>query len=155
MPQGPQGYDLTVMHPFRGKRFYHSVENNPYFFNGPYTTLAVQTATFIFTFQFFANHSAEYPDGFLDGETLKSFESVVGEPGHFQYIPGHEKIPENVSGASLPVFSRLRTHAPLSPRSGTAGRSTTTSGWLASRWTPSTPSSTCRTCWCWAATRAR
>ena len=97
MPQGPQGYDLKVMHPFRKKRFYHSVANNPYMFNGPYTTFAVQTATYIFTFQFFANHSAEYPDGFLDGETLKSFESVVGEPGNFQYIPGHEKIPENVS----------------------------------------------------------
>ncbi|ETS73861.1 hypothetical protein PFICI_14807 [Pestalotiopsis fici W106-1] len=95
MPQGPNGYDLTVMHPFRGLRFQNSVNTNPYFFNGPFTGLAVQTATYVFTYRFFANHSAEYPEGFLDSETLKSFESVVGEPGSFQWIPGHERVPDN------------------------------------------------------------
>lgn len=139
MPQGPQGYDLTVMHPFRSKRFYHSVANNPYFFNGPYTTLAVQTATYIFTFQFFANHSAEHPDGFLDGETLKSFESVVGEPGNFKYIPGHEKIPENwyrraigddfgLTGFALEAVAALRVIPDLLVLGGNTGQVNTFTG---------------------------
>ncbi|KAI4593977.1 hypothetical protein KJ359_008765 [Pestalotiopsis sp. 9143b] len=95
MPQGPNGYDLTVMHPFRGLRFHDSVNTNPYFFNGPFTGLAVQTATYVFTYRFFANHSEDYPEGYLDGESLKSFESIIGEPGNFTWVPGHERIPDN------------------------------------------------------------
>lgn len=101
MPQGPNGYDLTVMHPFRGKRFQDSIHTNPYFFNGPFGALAIQTATYLFTYHFFGNCSEEHPKGYLDGETLKSFESVVGESGSFKHIPGHERIPENVSRPSL------------------------------------------------------
>lgn len=96
MPQGPNGYDLTVMYPFRAKRYKNSIETNGRYFAGPLTHYAINTATYLFTYRFFANHSAEYPDGFLDGETLKSFESVKGSPGSFQKVVGNERIPDNV-----------------------------------------------------------
>ena len=40
-----------------------------------------------------ANHSAEYPDGYLDKETLKSFFAISGDSGSFTYQPGYERIP--------------------------------------------------------------
>ena len=42
-----------------------------------------------------ANHSAEYPEGYLDRETFKSFFAVSGSPGNFQYKEGYERIPDN------------------------------------------------------------
>ncbi|KAI4660829.1 uncharacterized protein J4E79_005397 [Alternaria viburni] len=95
MPIGPQGYDLTVMHPFRGSRYNNSVATNGHYWAGPLTHYAINTATYLFTFHFFSNHSAEYPSGYLDGETLKSFEGVTGEKGSFKWARGQEKIPEN------------------------------------------------------------
>jgi hypothetical protein len=97
LPLGSRGYDLDVLATFRGLRFENSVSTNGYFFYGPFTGYAIQTATYIFTYRYFANHSAQYPEGYLDGETLKSFVSVTGEPGSFVYTPGHEKIPDTVS----------------------------------------------------------
>jgi hypothetical protein len=41
-----------------------------------------------------SNKSSEYPEGYLNGEVLKSFMSITGEPGSFVYTPGHEKIPD-------------------------------------------------------------
>jgi hypothetical protein len=96
MPLGPNGYDLTVMHPFRGARFNDSVATNGHYFAGPFTHFAINTATYLFTYHFFANHSAEHPDGYLDAETLKSFEGVTGSPGNFKWSSGRERIPENV-----------------------------------------------------------
>lgn len=106
MPQGPNGYDLTVMNPFRGACFNDSVSTNGHFFAGPFTHLAVNAAAHLFTYRFFANFSAEHPDGYLDVETLKSFEGVTGEPGSFQWQQGRERIPENVSS----VGSRSLTY---------------------------------------------
>jgi hypothetical protein len=97
MPKGPNGYDLTVMFPLRGARFNDSIATNGRFFSGPFTQLAVNAATYLFTYRFFANYSAEYPDGYLDEETLKSFEGVTGEKGSFQWQTGRERIPDNVS----------------------------------------------------------
>lgn len=97
MPKGPNGYDLTVMHPFRGARFNDSIATNGHYFAGPFTQFAVNTATYLFTYHFFANYSAEYPDGYLDVETLKAFEGVTGEPENFQWESGRERIPDNVS----------------------------------------------------------
>jgi hypothetical protein len=96
MPVGPNGYDLTVMHPFRGARFNNSVATNGHYFAGPFTHFALNTATYLFTYHFFANHSAEHPEGYLSGETLKSFEGVIGSAGSFKWSSGRERIPENV-----------------------------------------------------------
>jgi len=97
MPKGPNGYDLTVFHPFRGARFNDLVATNEHFFSGPLTHLAVEAAAHYFTYRFFANYSAEYPDGYRDEETLKSFEGVTGERGSLLWKAGRERIPENVS----------------------------------------------------------
>ncbi|POR39495.1 hypothetical protein TPAR_00289 [Tolypocladium paradoxum] len=94
-PLGPNGYDLSTLTDFRVKRFRRSRENNPYFFNGPFTGVAVQPAAFTFIYRFMANNSAEYPEGYLDGDVLKSVFSITGEPGSFVYSEGHERIPEN------------------------------------------------------------
>lgn len=42
-----------------------------------------------------ANHTAEYPAGILDQETLKSFNAISGESGSFVWTPGYERIPDN------------------------------------------------------------
>lgn len=55
----------------------------------------VQPAAYTFIYRFMANKSAEYPEGYLDGEVLKSFFSISGEPGNFKHTEGHERIPDN------------------------------------------------------------
>jgi len=37
-------YDLRVLTPFRATRFQKSIDNNPYFFNGPFSGVVVQPA---------------------------------------------------------------------------------------------------------------
>ena len=46
-------------------------------------------------YRFMSNKSAEYPEGYLDGNVLKSFFAITGEPGNFQWNEGQEKIPDN------------------------------------------------------------
>ncbi|KAM3071057.1 hypothetical protein ACMFMG_009964 [Clarireedia jacksonii] len=94
-PLGPNGYDLTTLTPFRAKRFQQSIDNNKNFFNGPFTGVLVQPAAYTFIYRFMSNKSAEYPEGYLDGEVLKSFFSITGTPGNFTWTEGHEKIPDN------------------------------------------------------------
>lgn len=94
-PLGPYGYDLTTLTSFRAKRFQESIENNPYFFNGPFSGVVVQPAAYTFIYRFMANKSAEYPEGYLNADVLKSFFSITGTPGNFQWTEGYEKIPDN------------------------------------------------------------
>lgn len=94
-PLGPNGYDLTTLTPFRASRFQQSIDQNPYFFNGPFTGVLVQPAAYTFIYRFMSNKSAEYPEGYLNGEVLKSFFSITGEPGSFKWTEGYEKIPDN------------------------------------------------------------
>lgn len=43
-----------------------------------------------------SNHSAEYPNGILDKETLKNFYAITENPdGSLSYRPGYERIPYN------------------------------------------------------------
>ena len=95
LPPGPNGYDLTVLTPFRASRFEQSIQNNPYFFNGPFSGVAVQPAAYTFIYRFMSNKSAEYPEGYLDGDVLKSFFGITGEPGSFTWDEGTERIPDN------------------------------------------------------------
>lgn len=95
LPLGPNGYDLSVLTPFRATRFQQSIDNNPYFFNGPFSGIAVQPAAYTFIYRYMANKSSEYPEGYLNGDVLKSFYSITGEPGSFVWTEGHEKIPDN------------------------------------------------------------
>jgi len=88
-------YDIPTLTKFRAARFQQSIENNPYFFNGPFSGVLVQPAAYTFIYRFMSNKSAEYPEGILNQEVLKSFFSITGEPGSFAYTEGHEKIPDN------------------------------------------------------------
>lgn len=88
-------YDLSVLTPFRAARFQQSIDNNPYFFNAPFAGVAVQPAAYTFIYRFMANKSAEYPEGRLNQEVLKSFFSITGNSGNFKWTEGYEKIPEN------------------------------------------------------------
>jgi hypothetical protein len=96
MPLGPNGIDLTVLTPFRIARIRQSIATNGHYFAGPLTHFAFNPATYLFIYRFFANHTAENIEGYLDVETLKSFQGVTGERGNYQWASGREKIPENV-----------------------------------------------------------
>lgn len=95
-PLGPSGYDLSVIIPFRRERIQQSIETNGRYFAGPFSHIVLNVAAHVFTYRYFANFTAEHPEGYLDLETLKSFSGVTGEPGSFQGTSGHERIPENV-----------------------------------------------------------
>ncbi|RDA89433.1 hypothetical protein CP532_6116 [Ophiocordyceps camponoti-leonardi (nom. inval.)] len=95
MPQGPNGYDITTLTEFRSERWDESVHKNANFFYGPFSGNIAQRAAYIFIYRLMSNKSAEYPEGYLNGDVLKSFFSVEGESGNFTYRPGHERIPDN------------------------------------------------------------
>ncbi|GAB7349625.1 hypothetical protein MBLNU459_g0307t1 [Dothideomycetes sp. NU459] len=103
-------YDLDILTDFRATRFQQSIDNNPYFFNGVFSGVLVQPAAYTFIYRFMANKSAEYPEGKLDGEVLKTFFSITGEDGNFTYTPGYERIPDNwytrnvVDDYTIPYF---------------------------------------------------
>jgi hypothetical protein len=44
----------------------------------------VQPAAYTFIYRFMANKSAEYPQGKLNGEVLKSFFAITGDDGNFK-----------------------------------------------------------------------
>jgi len=81
---------------FRLKRVRHSIATNGHYFAGPVTFFALNPATYQFTYRFFANHTAENSEGYLDEQTLMTFEGVTKENGEYKWSPGRERIPENV-----------------------------------------------------------
>jgi len=42
-----------------------------------------------------ANHTAEHPAGILNGNVLKSFYGITGQPGNFKWNKGYNRIPDN------------------------------------------------------------
>lgn len=44
----------------------------------------MQPAAYTFIYRFMANKSAEYPQGKLNGEVLKSFFAITGDDGNFK-----------------------------------------------------------------------
>lgn len=88
-------YDLSVMAKLRKITFERSIENNPYFWYGPFTGEAVSQAAHTFIYRFMSNKSAENPQGVLNQEVLKSFFAIEGERNNFTHNPGWERIPEN------------------------------------------------------------
>ncbi|KAI4854614.1 Cloroperoxidase [Aureobasidium sp. EXF-8845] len=86
---------LESLTAFRSFRFDTQVANNPYFFNGPFTGVAVQPAAYTFIYRFMANHSAEAPYGYLSYDTIKSWFGITGTQGSYKANQGQEKIPDN------------------------------------------------------------
>ncbi|KAF7196971.1 Dothistromin biosynthesis peroxidase dotB [Pseudocercospora fuligena] len=80
----------------------YSVNNNPYYFSGPFSGL-VAPAAHNFVANFMSNHSAEQPGGYLSKEVLQSFFAISGtgagasgdNPGDYVHNIGMERIPEN------------------------------------------------------------
>ena len=68
---------------------------NPYYFAGQFSGVFVEPAGYALPTRLMANHSAQYPDGYLDRDTLKSFFGMTGASGSFAYTPGGERIPDN------------------------------------------------------------
>ena len=93
--QNGDSIDLDVLTNYRVTRFQQSVSNNPYFFNAPFSGIVAQPAAWTFIYRFMANKSAEYPEGLLTGDVLKSFYSVTGDYPNFKYTPGYEAFPDN------------------------------------------------------------
>ncbi|KAI1513835.1 Dimer-Tnp-hAT dimerization containing protein [Pyrenophora tritici-repentis] len=91
----PQAEGNSDIEDNQTRPFRSLVATNGRYWAGPVTHFAINTATYLFTYHFFANHSAKYPEGYLNGETLKSFEGVTGSPGSFKWASGRERIPEN------------------------------------------------------------
>ncbi|KAK4896475.1 hypothetical protein LTR27_005691 [Elasticomyces elasticus] len=88
-------YNIDVLRDFRLKRFQESIDKNPLFVYGPFTGMAVSQAAFTFIYRFMANHSAEFPEGKLDKDVLKSFMSIQGSEDNLKWVPGNERIPSN------------------------------------------------------------
>ena len=104
-------YNLDVLRTFRNERFAQSIAQNPYFYYGPVSGMAVSQAAFTFIYRFMANHSAEYPEGVLNQDVLKSFYSVSGNDADgFTWTRGNERIPDNwyrrneVDAYTIPYF---------------------------------------------------
>ena len=55
----------------------------------------MQPAAYTFIYRFMANHSAEYPAGYLSYETIQSWFGVEGTDGNYQANQGTEQIPAN------------------------------------------------------------
>jgi hypothetical protein len=79
--------------PYRQARFNNSIETNPYFFYSPFSGILVSPAGFSFPPAMMSNKSAEYPEGYLNRDILKTFFAVEGVPGSFTYKKGWERIP--------------------------------------------------------------
>ncbi|KAF2086379.1 Cloroperoxidase [Saccharata proteae CBS 121410] len=83
------------IYPFRISRFNNSIETNPYFFFSPFAGVLVTPAGYNFPPAMMANHSAEFPEGYLNKEIMKSFFSLGGSDDAVTYTIGHERIPDN------------------------------------------------------------
>ncbi|KAL8857154.1 MAG: hypothetical protein Q9178_006330 [Gyalolechia marmorata] len=88
-------FDLATIVEHRKYTFELSKGTNPYFFHAPFSgTVANAAHTFIPALM--SNHSAQFPNGILDKETLKAFFAIFEAPdGTLTYKPGWERIPDN------------------------------------------------------------
>jgi hypothetical protein len=57
--QNGDSVDLNVLTQYRNRRFQESVNNNPYFFNAPFSGVIAQPAAWSFIYTFMANKSEE------------------------------------------------------------------------------------------------
>jgi len=88
-------FDMPTLTDFRAVRQAHSIAENKFFFNGPFTGLIMQPASYSFMYRLLANHSAEHPSGHLTQDVLESVYGITTEKGKMKYTPGHERIPHN------------------------------------------------------------
>ncbi|KAM3415965.1 hypothetical protein BST61_g9455 [Cercospora zeina] len=88
-------YNLEVLRAFRKERYAESIQKNPFYAYLPFGGILVSQAAFTFIYRFMGNKSAEFPSGVLNREVLKSWMSITGPDDNLQWVPGHERIPNN------------------------------------------------------------
>ncbi|KAH7030654.1 uncharacterized protein B0I36DRAFT_243142 [Microdochium trichocladiopsis] len=92
----PAPEQYTALAPFHQQRFENSVSTNPYFFYSPFAGVLVSPAAYSFPPRMMANHSDEYPEGYLSRQTFATFFGVDGNSeANFQVNQGWERIPDN------------------------------------------------------------
>lgn len=93
----PAPEQYAALAPFHSKRWTDSLTTNPYFFYSPFAGVLVSPAAYSFPPRMMANHSEEYPEGYLDRKTFASFFGVdVDARGkNFNVKQGWERIPDN------------------------------------------------------------
>ncbi|KAJ7024073.1 hypothetical protein C8F04DRAFT_1303402 [Mycena alexandri] len=95
-PDSPDSnYDAETIFEHSHIRFHQSIAEDEFFFYGP-LQMFVSCLTHNLVYGLMSNHSAESPEGFLQGEVLKSIYAISTDlSGNLVYTPGHERIPEN------------------------------------------------------------
>lgn len=81
-------FETLVQH--RSQRIKQAIATNPYYFNGPFTGIAIAAGANSFVFRLAANCSKEYPQGYLSKETFASFWGVKGKGKNMYWEPGHD-----------------------------------------------------------------
>ncbi|CZR64239.1 uncharacterized protein PAC_14137 [Phialocephala subalpina] len=92
------GGNLTpqVMTEHQYNRKQHSITTNPNYFSPAYAGIAFTFGAHMFAYELLANHSAEYPRGFVKLEVFESFSSSTRDANNkLVFTYGHERVPEN------------------------------------------------------------
>jgi hypothetical protein len=85
---------VLAEHQYNRKQY--SIANNPNYFSPPYAGVIFTFGAHMFAYQLLANHSVEYPRGFLTPDVFESFFSYTrDENDNLVYTYGHERIPDN------------------------------------------------------------
>ncbi|KAH8201371.1 hypothetical protein TruAng_004454 [Truncatella angustata] len=92
----PSARQYTALGQLHYQRFLHSKNNNPYFFYAPFAGILVTPASYSFPTRMMANHSEQYPHGYLSRQNFADFFGVQGnDRSNFVVKQGWERIPDN------------------------------------------------------------
>ncbi|KAI9049361.1 hypothetical protein LZ554_006395 [Drepanopeziza brunnea f. sp. 'monogermtubi'] len=85
---------VLAQHQYNRKQY--SIATNPYYFSPAYAGAIFTFGAHMFAYELLANHSTEYPRGFLTPEVFETFFSYTRDANNqLVYTYGHERIPEN------------------------------------------------------------
>jgi hypothetical protein len=88
--------DPPVLAEHANNRKAYSIANNPNYYSPPYAGVAFTFGAHMFSWELMANHSAEYPRGFMTQDLyMKFFGYTRDSAGNLQFNRGTESIPEN------------------------------------------------------------
>ncbi|QRV75559.1 peroxidase family 2 domain protein [Ceratobasidium sp. AG-Ba] len=93
--EGDSNYNLSVLIQHRKQTFDFSIKNNPHFYHGPLTGTVLSNGAHAFIPALMSNHSAQFPEGILPRDVLKSFFGVQGTGNNLTYQLGYERIPDS------------------------------------------------------------
>jgi len=120
-----EDFSFDVLSKWSSIRWHDSVENNPYFYYGPFTGMLARNAGFFFVGRLFANHSTESTEGKLSELALVDAlaEALIDHPPQ----PTTSCDPSSASTKATTAASNTAKATNKSPRTGTTRPSTTAS----------------------------